>query len=207
RSALAVAGATALAGGIMLLSAVSAPSAGAEGQQKYFVCKYTTTPGGGEVLQTGNNPISVAIPGGAAVGDQFGDAQDLSLVIGLDNTGPGGGQNGEPAPECPATLPGGGGSSSSTVPPPPPPTTKTVSNPGVTKTITAPGGVVTQVVNNGGGGAPAGQAQGPIPAGVNAGLHTTDSNAGLRAWGILLMLLGGAAGLVFGLRPSRGRAH
>ena len=37
-------------------------------------------------------------------------------------------------------------------------------------------------------------AQGPIPAGVNAGLHTPVGNAGLRAWGIFLMLLGGAAG-------------
>jgi hypothetical protein len=58
------------------------------------------------------------------------------------------------------------------------------------------------------GGQVAGQAaQGPIPAGVNAGLHTPVGNAGLRAWGILLMLLGGAAGLVFGLRPSSRRAH
>ncbi|MDT4914382.1 MAG: hypothetical protein QOC66_3510, partial [Pseudonocardiales bacterium] len=52
-----------------------------------------------------------------------------------------------------------------------------------------------------------GQAQGPIPAGVNAGLHAPADNAGLKSWGILLMLLGGAAGLVFGLRPSSRRGH
>jgi hypothetical protein len=53
----------------------------------------------------------------------------------------------------------------------------------------------------------AGGEQGPIPAGVNAGLHAPDSNAGLKAWGILLLLLGGAAGLIFGLRPAGRRAH
>ncbi len=73
--------------------------------------------------------------------------------------------------------------------------------------------VVTETTTESvGGQAPGSQAggqaaQGPIPAGVNAGLHTPVGNAGLRAWGIVLMLLGGAAGLVFGLRPSSRRAH
>jgi hypothetical protein len=48
---------------------------------------------------------------------------------------------------------------------------------------------------------------GPIPAGVEAGLHTPLANAGLKAWGIVLMLLGGAAGLIAGLWPTRRRAH
>jgi cell division septation protein DedD len=48
---------------------------------------------------------------------------------------------------------------------------------------------------------------GPIPGGVEAGLHTPLANAGLKAWGIVLMLLGGAAGLVAGLWPTRRRAH
>jgi hypothetical protein len=49
--------------------------------------------------------------------------------------------------------------------------------------------------------------QGPIPVGVNAGLHNPVQNAGLKSWGILLLLLGGAAGLILGLWPSRRRAH
>jgi hypothetical protein len=48
---------------------------------------------------------------------------------------------------------------------------------------------------------------GPIPSGVSAGLHTAVSGAGLKAWGTILMLLGGAAGLAAGLWPTRRRAH
>jgi hypothetical protein len=48
---------------------------------------------------------------------------------------------------------------------------------------------------------------GPIPSGVSAGLHTPLSGAGLRAWGIVLMLLGGTAGLLAGVWPTRRRAH
>jgi hypothetical protein len=47
----------------------------------------------------------------------------------------------------------------------------------------------------------------PIPGGVSAGLHTPLGNAGLKAWGIVLMLVGGAAGLIAGLWPTRRRAH
>jgi hypothetical protein len=32
-------------------------------------------------------------------------------------------------------------------------------------------------------------------------------NAGLKSWGILLLLLGGSAGLLAGLWPTRRRAH
>ncbi len=32
----------------------------------------------------------------------------------------------------------------------------------------------------------------PIPAGVNAGLHSPLRSFGVQAWGIVLMLLGGA---------------
>jgi hypothetical protein len=49
--------------------------------------------------------------------------------------------------------------------------------------------------------------QGPIPQGVSAGLHTPIDNAGLKAWGIVLMLLGGAAGLLVGVWPTRRRVH
>jgi hypothetical protein len=50
-------------------------------------------------------------------------------------------------------------------------------------------------------------ANGPIPQGVSAGLHTPIANAGLKAWGVVLMVLGGAAGLLAGLWPTRRRAH
>jgi hypothetical protein len=48
---------------------------------------------------------------------------------------------------------------------------------------------------------------GPIPSGVSAGLHSPVSGAGIKAWGTILMLLGGAAGLLAGLWPTRRRAH
>jgi hypothetical protein len=48
---------------------------------------------------------------------------------------------------------------------------------------------------------------GPIPNGVSAGLHTPVADAGLKAWGVVLMVLGGAAGLLAGLWPTRRRAH
>lgn|SRR3990167_3760323 len=63
---------------------------------KYFVCKYTGKPGVDEVLQTGNNPISVsgnALPDGTQVGDSFADAQGRSYVIAEDT--------GQDEPECP----------------------------------------------------------------------------------------------------------
>lgn len=48
----------------------------------------------------------------------------------------------------------------------------------------------------------------PIPAGVSAGLHTPIANAGLRAWGTVLLLLGGIGGLMAGLWPTtRRRVH
>jgi hypothetical protein len=47
----------------------------------------------------------------------------------------------------------------------------------------------------------------PIPGGVSAGLHTPVANAGLKAWGTVLLLLGGATGLLAGLWPTRRRAH
>jgi hypothetical protein len=48
----------------------------------------------------------------------------------------------------------------------------------------------------------------PIPAGVSAGLHTPIANAGLRAWGTVLLLMGGIGGLMAGLWPTtRRRVH
>jgi hypothetical protein len=67
---------------------------------KWFVCKYVGTPGVDEVLQTGNNPISVsenAIPIDPVVaGEFFQDSQGRSFVL-VEDTG-----QDEPDPsECP----------------------------------------------------------------------------------------------------------
>ena len=66
---------------------------------KVFVCKFTTTPGGDEVLQTGQNPISISVnsldpdyegDGEDLVGQSFfTDEQERSLVIAVDDTPPG----------------------------------------------------------------------------------------------------------------------
>ena len=86
-----------------------------EDARKVFVCKYVITPGEGERLQTGDNPISVsvnAIPLDVVeVGSEFADEQGRSVVIAFDTGQP------EPSPDdCPP--PNGGGttttSSSST---------------------------------------------------------------------------------------------
>ena len=86
---------------------------------KVFVCKYVGTPGVDEVLQTGDNPISVSvntIPEDAEVGSFFPDAQGRSFVLAFDV-----GQEEPDRSECP--LPEG------------PPTTTTVGGP----TTTSPG--------------------------------------------------------------------
>jgi hypothetical protein len=83
--------------------AISTASA-AEGQ-KVWVCKYVTKPGGDEVLQGGQNPISVS--SNSTVGTVFNDAQGRSYVIAVDN-----GES-EP-PTCPADPPGPPPTSSST---------------------------------------------------------------------------------------------
>lgn len=98
---------------------------------KVFVCKYVGTPGDDEVLQTGNNPISVsvnAIPNYQGVGSYFADAQGRSYVLGED-TRTGGGQQGEPdVSECPD--PEG-------PPPPPEPTSVTARVTFICKVTTA----------------------------------------------------------------------
>jgi hypothetical protein len=205
RSAFAVAGATALAGGIMVMAALGGTStAGAapKAPTKYFVCKYVGTPGDDERLQTGQNPISVsknAIPEQPVViGSFFADKQGRSLVLALDT-----GQPKPPRSACNLAQPTDTPTPTLSDTPTPtetPSPTETV----ITDTATV-SGTITEVVTTTEAAGAAGA--GPIPAGVNAGLHTTDSNAGLKAWGILLMLLGGVAGLIMGLRPASRRVH
>jgi hypothetical protein len=81
------------------------------------------------------------------------------------------------------------------------PTTPTHSNSGVTSHRNTPATHTPAAHST------AATSNGPIPQGVSAGLHTPIANAGLKAWGIVLMLLGGAAGLLAGLWPTRRRAH
>jgi len=71
--------------------------------KKVFVCKYVGTPGDGERLQTGKNPVSVSINtiGDAEVGEYFADGQNRSYVLAYDLR-TGGGQEGEPSiGDCP----------------------------------------------------------------------------------------------------------
>jgi hypothetical protein len=98
---------------------------------KVFVCKYVGTPGVDEVLQTGDNPISVDIhavdfPG---IGAFFADGQFRSFVLAFDV-----GQD-EPSPdECPDVTP----------PTTEPPTTTTTEGTTTTTTSTTlPPGVPT----------------------------------------------------------------
>lgn len=79
-----------------------------ETPKKVFVCKYVGTPGVDERLQTGNNPISVAVSSiqnnqwDGSVPGWFSDAHDRSYVISYDTTSNGGGQEGEPTvADCP----------------------------------------------------------------------------------------------------------
>lgn len=66
---------------------------------KYFVCKFTGTPGVSETLQTGQNPISVsgnALPTPIVIGGYFNDQHGRSLVVAEDV--------GQPEPTCPAPV-------------------------------------------------------------------------------------------------------
>ena len=93
---------------LLLLGACGTPRAAGQNDEipsdKVFVCKYVRKPGenGFELLQTGQNPISVSInalvgPGeDVNIGDEFEDAQGKSVVIAFDT--------GQPEPdvsECP----------------------------------------------------------------------------------------------------------
>ena len=81
---------------VALVGLVQTATAGGEHPDKVFVCKYVGTPGVDEVLQTGQNPISVsisAIPDFPGVGGFFGDEHARSLVLAYDT--------GQDEPSCP----------------------------------------------------------------------------------------------------------
>lgn len=82
--AIAAAGVLAMSSGFAMMAATS-PAEAAK-VHKSYVCKYVQTPGEGEVLQTGGNPIwvdnhALGIDGLASVGDEFKDGQIRSVVI------------------------------------------------------------------------------------------------------------------------------
>jgi hypothetical protein len=187
---------TAVAGAGVLLFAVNTTVSNAAPADKYFVCKFVGTPGDGETLQTGNNPISVsgnALPDGVTVGSFFPDAQGRSFVIAIDNTGNGGGQSGEPtAEDCLAVIQ------------PPPPTTSTAvtsSSAGTEPSSSSNPPPVTTVTETAG----AEPTSEVIPAGVAAGSHTT-SNSETTAIGAVLMALG-LGGLLTAVRPWKRGSH
>lgn len=98
---VAALGALVMSSGVAMIA--TAHSANAEGEAKYFVCKYVGTPGVDEVLQTGDNPISVAASAigedPVTVGSYFKDGQNRSYVL-VEDTG-----QAEPSPtECPTTV-------------------------------------------------------------------------------------------------------
>ena len=94
-----VAGAALLVVSLMLVAATFASAS--EGEQKVFVCKYVGTPGTDERLQTGQNPIDVAVSAiiedPVVVGSYFADAQGRSYVLAFDT-----GQAEPPVTDCPA---------------------------------------------------------------------------------------------------------
>ena len=90
---LAALGVLVMSSGVALM-VVATPANAAE-NTKWFVCKFKTTPGNGEVLQTGQNPISVGeaaiankLDDGVVVapGLSFADAQGRSFVL-VEDTG------------------------------------------------------------------------------------------------------------------------
>lgn len=73
--------------------AVSAPAHAAPAD-KVWVCKYVGKPGAYELLKEGKNPIevsanSIKTDGQVYVGDQFADAQGLSVVVQIAGSDPG----------------------------------------------------------------------------------------------------------------------
>jgi hypothetical protein len=85
-SIMAAVGALLVSSGIALMATPTPANAG-DTLHKSYVCKYVGTPGTGEVVQAGGNPVFVdnhAIAGddsAVAVGDLFADAHTFSIVI------------------------------------------------------------------------------------------------------------------------------
>lgn len=118
------------------------PEGTSNGTQKVYVCKYVGTPGSTEHLQTGQNPIEVAVstlPSGWSVGAYFTDQQGRSYVLATVPQTP------EPtAANCPQVTPTGTPTTAPTTTPTTAPTSTPTNAPTSTPT-TAPTSTPTTV--------------------------------------------------------------
>ena len=75
--------------------ASATPVSATHTEHKVWVCKYVTTPGDGEILKSGKNPIEVdghALTGtntNPQVGDSFSDGHGRSVVVQIGGSNPG----------------------------------------------------------------------------------------------------------------------
>jgi|SRR5579859_646399 hypothetical protein len=200
---LAAAGAvTAVAGAGIMLFALNPAQGNAKPPatpKKVYVCKYVGTPGANETLQSGQNPIDVAVnaikENPIVVGSFFNDKQGRSYVLAFDT-----GQPKPPRSACPQ-----GNSTSS----PPPSSTPVSTPPSSSSTAEISGEVssspvvttstVTAAIE------PTSTSQGPVPSGVAAGLHTPVSGDTAVLGGALMAL--GLAGFATAVRPWKRGAH
>jgi hypothetical protein len=144
--------------------------------EKWFVCKYVGTPGVDEVLQTGQNPISVsenAIPQDPVVpGTFFADEQGRSYVLVEDTGQPEPDPSLCPPPQAPT--------------PTPTPTPTSAATP--TPTPTPAGGVIADTEE-------------PTLPPTDANLNVR--SAGDQAWQLAVAALAGILAVAWTLRPKR----
>jgi len=225
RTVLGVAGLTAAAGTILVLSAGGA-TASPKPADAVIVChatastttpyvKITVDPNSIDTLIFGPNGHSTHVgpvfdPNGGKDQPVWGDIIEAFTYTpgsgggpvdypGLNLTAEGQAilDNGCAIPSTPSSPPPSSGGEST--PPPPPPSTSGETTPPPSSGSLGTSGEITSTAIT--------DTIGPLPSGVSAGLHTPVPGAALKAWGIVLMVLGGAAGLLAGLWPTRRRAH
>jgi hypothetical protein len=167
---------------VLCLSLALAAPVAADNDGKVFVCKYVSTPGEGEVLQEGGNPISVsvnAIPifdkdtmtAEDLVGQSFNDQQGRSYVLAVDV-----GQEEPSRDECPLTT---------TEPTPTPTPTPT---PEATPTPTPEDSVAGETATN------------TLPPTDTLGGPSTP---GGTSWAVLLVVLTGIVATAYVITPHR----
>ena len=175
----------AMGAAIMVLALAFAAPVAAADNAKWFVCKYVGTPGVDEVLQSGQNPISVsenAIPISPVVaGAFFNDSQGRSFVL-VEDTG-----QEEPDPsECPQDLPDPTPTPTPTPAPTPTPTPEATPTP-------------TPTPEDSVGGETATPDNTLPPTDTFAGQSTPDGSS----WAVLLVVLTGVVATAYVLTPNR----